>query len=60
MTPRVRQNDHEIAAPAAHMARAILTGSKTLLSRPANDEPGKDRQSLLVRRRKRFSRREAH
>jgi len=42
------------------MALAILTGSQTLLSRPANDEPGRYRQSLLVRRRKRVVRRDAH
>ncbi|HPE49002.1 MAG TPA: hypothetical protein PLR76_11420 [Hyphomonas sp.] len=60
MTPRVRHSNPEIAAPAAPMALAILTGSQTLLSRPANDEPGRYRQSLLVRRRKRVVRRDAH
>ena len=60
MTPRARQHDHEIAALAAPMAGAILTGSQTLLSRPANDVAGRDRTNLLVRRRRRFLRREAH
>ena len=32
MPPRARQYDHEIAAPAAPMAGAILTGSQTLLT----------------------------
>ena len=60
MTPRARQHDHEIAAPAAPMAGAIFTGSQTLLSRPANDEADRGRPNLLVRRRRRFLRREAH
>ncbi len=60
MTPRARQYDHEIAAPAAPMAGAIFTGSQTLLSRPANDVAERDRPSLLDRRRRRFVRREAH
>ncbi|MBD3771379.1 MAG: hypothetical protein IE925_14695 [Rhodobacterales bacterium] len=60
MTPRARQYDHEIAATAAPMAGAILTGSQTLLSRPANDVADRGRPNLLVRRRRRFLRREAH
>ena len=60
MTPRARQYDHEIAAPAAQMADAILTGSKTLLSRPANDVADRGRPNLLVRRRGRSLRRDQH
>ncbi|MEZ5947255.1 MAG: hypothetical protein R3C04_10475 [Hyphomonas sp.] len=60
MTPRVRQTDPEIVAHAAPMALAILTGSNTLRTRPANDEPGRHKPSLLVRRRKRLVRRESH
>ena len=60
MTPRARQYDHEIAAPAAPMAGAILTGSQTLLSRPANDVADRGRPNLLVRRRRRSIRRDQH
>ncbi len=60
MTPRARHSDHEIAAPAAQVATAILTGSRTLLSRPANDVTDTSRPSLLERRRRRQLRRETH
>lgn len=60
MTPRARQYDHEIAALAAPMAGAINIGSQSLLSRPANDVAERGRPNLLVRRRRRFLRREAH
>jgi hypothetical protein len=60
MTPRARQYDHEIAATAAPMASAILTGSPTLLSRPANDVADRGRPNLLVRRRRRSLRRDTH
>ncbi|WP_321490880.1 hypothetical protein [uncultured Hyphomonas sp.] len=60
MPPRARQYDHEIAAPAAQMAGAILTGSQTLLSRPANDVAARGRPNLVVRRRRRSVRRDTH
>jgi len=60
MTPRARLNDVETPAPAATMARAILTGSATARSTPANNVSLGGRPGLLVRRRRRFARREAH
>ena len=59
MTPRARLNDIETAAPAAAMAHAILTGSATARSKPANDVSLGGRPGLLVRRRRRLARREA-
>ncbi|MBA27749.1 hypothetical protein [Hyphomonas sp.] len=60
MIPRARQSD--IAAPATKdmMALSIMTGEATHRTRPANDVKAEDRQNLLVRRRRRFARREAH
>lgn len=60
MIPRARQSDIETAAPAGVMAMAMFTGEATLRSRPANDVSAEVRQNLLVRRRRRFARREAH
>ncbi|WP_290497379.1 hypothetical protein [Hyphomonas sp. UBA4494] len=60
MIPRARHTD--IAAPAQNdvMALSIMTGEATHRTRPANDVKAEDRQNLLVRRRRRFARREAH
>jgi len=57
MIPRARQSD--IAAPATKdmMALSIMTGEATHRTRPANDVKA---ENLLVRRRRRFARREAH
>jgi hypothetical protein len=60
MIPRPRLNDVETTAPAAEMARAILTGAATVTAHPANDVTRGGRPGLLVRRRRRLSRREAH
>ncbi|WP_162176947.1 hypothetical protein [Hyphomonas chukchiensis] len=60
MTPRPRLNDVETTAPAAEMARAILTGAATVMATPANDVTRGGRPGLLVRRRRRLNRREAH
>jgi hypothetical protein len=60
MTPRARLNDVETSAPAATMAHAILTGSATVRSTPANDVSLGGRPGLLIRRRRRLARREAH
>lgn len=59
MTPRARQSDIE-TAPNGVMALAIFTAEATLRTRPANDVTAEDRQNLLVRRRRRLARREAH
>tara|TARA_X000001316_G_scaffold3982_1_gene872 strand:+ start:892 stop:1074 length:183 start_codon:yes stop_codon:yes gene_type:complete len=59
MIPRARQSD--IAAPTTEsmMALSIMTGEATHRTRPANDVTAEGRQNLLVRRRRRFARREA-
>ena len=60
MIPRARHTD--IATPAKNdvMALSIMTGEATHRTRPANDVKAEDRQNLLVRRRRRFARRDAH
>lgn len=60
MTPRLRLNDVETTAPANGMAHAILTGAATVKAIPANDVTLGGRPGLLVRRRRRLNRREAH
>lgn len=60
MTPRARQSDIETSAHEGMMALSIMTGPATIRTRPANDVTAEGRQNLLVRRRRRLTRREAH
>lgn len=60
MIPRARQSDIAVPATKDMMALSIMTGEATHPTRPANDVKAEDRQNLLVRRRRRFARREAH
>ena len=60
MIPRARQSDIAASATKDVMALSIMTGEATHRTRPANDVIAEDRQNLLVRRRRRFARREAH
>lgn len=60
MTPLARQCDVEAAVPAGTMALAMFTGEATHRAEPANDVKAEGRQNVLVRRRKRLARREAH
>ncbi|KCZ92681.1 hypothetical protein [Hyphomonas johnsonii] len=60
MTPRARLNDVEANAPRATMALAMMTGEATVRTHPANDVAVGGRPGLLVRRRRRHTRREAH
>ncbi len=59
MPPRARQSDIAATAEQGMMALSIMTGEATHRTRPANDVKAEGRQNLLVRRRRRFARREA-
>ncbi len=60
MIPRARQSDINVPATEGVMALSIMTGEATHRTRAANDVRAEDRLNLLVRRRRRLTRREAH
>ena len=60
MTPLARQSDIASPVQSGVMARAILSRETPHLAEPANDVTAKGRHNLLVRRRRRLTRREAH
>ena len=60
MTRRTKHFDTDAPQAGPIMALAMLTGAKTVRSRAANDADAPSRPNILVSRRRRSARREAH
>ena len=60
MSPRAKQCDIETPNLAGQTFANLLTGKATRRSAPANDVKAEARPNLLVRRRRRLSRRDTH